>query len=456
MRRRPRGRPTGPALVLAALLPLLALACSATDAPRPTPTGTPAATAEPTATEARATGTAAPTATPVAAGQPFSPEQAQRGREILDRVAQIRDTPQRGAVAMNLIGRREAIELYRAGFDEADLEAVALQEEVYSLLGLIPDDTDLLDTFLVLLGLSIAAFYDPDVKAFYLLDDLGGIDSAASETTIVHELVHALQDQHHDLNALGEALEADWDATRAFASLLEGDAVQTETAYFGRALRSRPTCFAVPPPRRFLGLPSVVIRELDTWYNDGLCFVEAVLPSVGGRTHGLYADLPATTEQILHPDKYLAGEAALPVTLAPLAESLGAGWRERGRSTLGEFGLQNLLLLGLDDRDSVARAAAGWGGDGWVLYEREDARLIQVVTAWDSAVEAAEFWQALAASLTDRDESDVRIDAAALNLSGSVAGKAWRAALSDANEVIFVVSSEAASADRVAAGLGLP
>ena len=87
-------------------------------------------------------------------------------------------------------------------------------------------------------------------------------------------------------------------------------------------------------------------------------------PLLANGVADVWAALPTTTEQILHPEKYLAGEGALPVSLPPLTPALGAGWRSLLGSSFGEFSLQNLLLLGLAaDRVLVQRAAAGWGGD---------------------------------------------------------------------------------------------
>src|SRR6185312_123349 len=100
------------------------------------------------------------------------------------------------------------------------------------------------------------------------------------------------------------------------------------------------------------------------------------------------SNIPTTTEQVLHPDKYKAGEAAKPVELVPLEPSLGAGWSETARANLGEFLLQDLLVLGeRNNRPKAAKGADGWGGDGWVLYTKDDARLIEVSTVWDSASE---------------------------------------------------------------------
>ena len=418
---------------------------------------TPTAVLEATATAAPAGSATAAVPTPPPKPPPnaraFPPDQLAEAKAIFERVGQLRGTPPRGETGMFLVSRQEAIDYYRRSYDEEDIEAIRVRQDVYRLLGLISPDTDLLSSFLSLLGLGIAGFYEPPLDAFYLLDDLGGVTSSASRTTVVHELTHALQDQYYDLEALDKQREDDWDAQMALSTAIEGDAVNTETLYFGSALRRRPACFMMPA--RVGVLPYVVYRELNSWYDDGVCFIQAVLPRFENQISRVFERLPATTEQILHPDKYLAGEAAKPVQLTSLLSGLGEGWSEVKRSTLGEFTLQNLLYTGLDDRPAIQNAAAGWGGDGWALYGRDEALLIQVVTSWDTPAEADEFWRAFVSSLQGRSRSEIRHDPQTQSILGSVAGVGWRGQRSS-DGVSFLVSTDTLAIDRAATALGLP
>ena len=159
------------------------------------------------------------------------------------------------------------------------------KQELYRLLGLIPERSDLRQQSLDNLITLILGFYSPELDALYLLEEItGGLDGVTAQTTIVHELVHALQDQYHDLPALQAARADDWDATIALLDVMEGDAIAAEIAYFGfsaRASYRAPLCFGIPDPLQ-PGVPRIVERELDTLYEDGLCFVQVVAPRLPG------------------------------------------------------------------------------------------------------------------------------------------------------------------------------
>jgi hypothetical protein len=326
--------------------------------------------------------------------------------------------------------------------------AVDLKQETYVLLGLIPppDRTggrDIDDLQLDNLIPQITGFYNPEYGAFYLVDTInGGIRGGLARSTIVHELTHALQYQYQDIDAIARERASDWDGTTALLDLVEGDAVNTENLVLGFSTRStyrQPVCFSIPPPQR-PGTAFAVERELDTWYEDGLCFVQAVAPQVLRGVTGVFEDLPTTTEQILHPEKYLAGEGARMVSLREL--SLGAGWQPLGGANLGEFGMQNLLLLGLlNDRPGVQLAAAGWGGDAFVLYGNAGARLFYAETVWDTPEDAREFMDALVASLARRTPG-IPPSEVVYSYATDTGGVSWRAYLTGSRVTLL------ASTDR--------
>ncbi len=381
--------------------------------------------------------------------RPFPDDLQQESDAILEQLVDVRGLSPIGEIGMNLIGRREAVNFYQASFTDEDREAIRVQQEIYALLGLVPEDSDILSLFLDLLGQGIAGFYDSDLKAFYLLDDLGGLGSQASLQTIVHELTHALQDQHYNLKALSEEREADWDAAAALASLLEGDAVASETSYFGFALRSRPSCFTIPV-FRLSNPPYVIIRELNSWYDDGLCFVEAAGSQLAEGIDGLFKNPPASTEHILHPEKYLAGELPIAVTLPPIVAALGESWALIESSTFGEFSLQNLLILGLpNNRSQIQDAAAGWGGDSWAFFEDPSgSRFFQATVIWDSIDDAREFWAALLESLENRSSEQLKLSGTS-EFRADLNGHAWLVEI-EADRVIILVSDDPGALDRVA------
>jgi hypothetical protein len=197
-----------------------------------------------------------------------------------------------------------------------------------------------------------------------------------------------------------------------------------------------------------------VRRDLNSWYDDGLCFVTNVLPKVPAGFESIFTRLPSTTEQLLHPDRYLANEPARPVTPVALAASLGPGWKEQGKGVLGEYTLQNVLMAGLSgDRPRVQRAAEGWGGDAFTVYERDETtKLLQLETVWDTPEDAGDFFQSLRVALGNRGGS---MDAGETSLRHTREGRTWRVAL-NGEKVSILVSADAPALDAAAVRLGMP
>jgi hypothetical protein len=128
-------------------------------------------------------------------------------------------------------------------------------------------------------------------------------------------------------------------------------------------------------------------------YSQGYDFVKALYDSGGWeRVNEAYDQLPVSTEQILHFDKYESYEPPIEVPAPPLAEALGDGWRVVDTNNQGEWYTQLILKQHLSAGEA-AEAAAGWGGDRYTVVYNDDTG--QIVAAWhlvwDSSTEAEEF-----------------------------------------------------------------
>ena len=88
----------------------------------------------------------------------------------------------------------------------------------------------------------------------------------------------------------------------------------------------------------------------------------------------------------------MSGDAPQIVSVAPLTDTLGAGWEKVDEDTLGEFYLREYLKQQLDS-DDVDQAATGWGGDRYTVYWNEDdqAPVMVLKLVWDTPADAAEF-----------------------------------------------------------------
>jgi hypothetical protein len=280
-------------------------------------------------------------------------------------------------------------------------------QRFYVALGLLAPEIDLQDVYLNLLGSQIAGFYDSDTEVMNVLpivgDDTGDSLSLTEQVIYVHEFTHALQDQHFDLDALLEAPEVLSNSDRSLATLalVEGDASATMTLYLTQVAERNPLAAlgmlveGIQGGTLFLpeGIPSILVDELMFPYDAGMNFVIAISEEDGWDTvNAAYDNPPTTSEQILHPEKYLAGEGALDVSLSDLSGTLDTGWVEDWSTTLGEFYLRKMLDTQLSSADAAA-GAAGWGGDHLRVYHESDSGAIAFALkiAWDSDAERDEF-----------------------------------------------------------------
>lgn len=296
-------------------------------------------------------------------------------------------------------------------------------ERFYIALGLLTPDIDLQDVYLNLLGSQIAGFYDSDTEVMNVLpivgDETGESLSITEQVIYVHEFTHALQDQHFDLNALLDAPEAleNPDQSLATLALVEGDATATMTLYLQRVAEQNPLAAlamlveGLQGGTLFLpeGIPPILLNELLFPYDAGMNFVIEISGEDGWNTvNAAFENPPTTSEQILHPEKYLAGEAAQNVELNDLSDTLGDGWVEDWNTTLGEFYLREVLDTELSSSEA-ADGAAGWGGDRFRVYHNTETGEIAwaLRLTWETFDDSNEFNQLYA------DYGDNRFDSAA-------------------------------------------
>jgi hypothetical protein len=264
---------------------------------------------------------------------------------------------------------------------------------------LLPLDTDLWQLMVSLYTEQIAGFYDTDADLFVVIADDGEF-GPLDKIVYAHEFVHVLQDQAFGLDALDPG-DANDDASLALKALVEGDATLTMQLYALQALEPGELYQALSesmnvPTEVLESAPAAIVAQMNFPYEAGLAFVQFLYQEGGfAAVDRAFADPPQSTEQVLHPERYLAGEPPQVVSLPPLTDTLGAGWEHVAGNVLGEFGLQLYLGVHLDDRLAAA-AADGWGGDRYVVHTHPETDGIVMVlkVAWDTEPEAAEFMRA--------------------------------------------------------------
>lgn len=338
--------------------------------------------------------------------------------EMLARVSVRRGLPVRGEVKLRTLDRGTIGEMIRAkAAREMPPDVLVHETEALIALGLVPPSYDAVAGMFALIDTSIAGFYEPEDKTMYLASDLS---PAGRDETLAHELVHALQDQHYDLGPLlqhgpdneerlaaGHAL-AEGDATSAMFDITLGGAAQVDEKMFSASVRESIASLAPDTP--------AVLRDvLVAPYIDGFAFVQALRRRGGfAEVDAAWRALPSTTEQLLHLDKYDAKEPAIeiaPVPLGALARDVppsaqgGAAEGKRSFSqvytqVLGEQSLR-IVLSAWTDAERAERAAAGWGGDRYVLAKGEGAAAGEAALGWllrfDTEADAKEMEAVLSA-----------------------------------------------------------
>lgn len=257
-------------------------------------------------------------------------------------------------------------------------------------------------------GEQIIAFYDTHTRSVHVRRDRVGKDDDEERMVLAHEIAHSLQDQHLKVPDIKNMAEAD---TRLAAmAVLEGDAMLVmlgHTAFrrripMNRALSRAAVMVAEDALRRYtrasnadraLASAPPLLRERLTFpYMHGLTFIGDIWRAGGfGLVNRVYESPPSTTEQVLHPEKYLAGEGAVPVAM-PAAPR---GYQTLASGRVGELQMRVILERCMPAADA-RRAAAGWGGDAFsiVVSQKDDAALLWSTT-WDTESEAREFQVAL-------------------------------------------------------------
>lgn len=348
-------------------------------------------------------GSASPT---VATGRTPPPDIAAVIDAVVAQMPATRELEALAAVPYVLLTRDEArIELEQLLAKEADLRQLETEERVLMRLGLIPAEADLYDLLVELQGAAVAAYYRTDTGTMYIIERDEPF-SALDRVFVAHEYTHALQDQHYDLEGTRLTDPAEGDAALAQLAAIEGDASLAMLFWaFGNLSPEEQLEMLgdmTPTDEDLLaGMPPILRRQLVFPYNEGVAFSSEVFARGGWEAiNQTITDPPASTEQILHFDKYEAGETPVAVGVGQPLESVGPGWQDVYQQTLGELNAQIWLADGAEPPlpglpaplEPWQEAAAGWGGDRLHMYEHSDGRWAIVwVSAWDSAADADEF-----------------------------------------------------------------
>jgi hypothetical protein len=385
--------------------------------------------------------------------------------ELLPIVQRLRVMVPKTAIRKGIKSREEITQFIQEGLaDERQKNDLVDEKIVLQTLGLIPAEMDYEGFKLKLLAEQVGGFYNPGKKELFIA---GWLSPEEQKPALIHELTHALQDQYFNL---GRMMKQDnkmhnGDLSLAHQALAEGDATAVMLDYLfepmGMSIFKLPDI--LPVMRAQLSLkndrmaifdsaPEFFKQTLVFPYLYGVAFIQKA------RAHNepwsavdkIYADLPASTEQILHPEKYFESrDNPKPVQTADPSARLGKNWKTTYRDVLGEFGLYLLLKLHMPE-ETARTAARGWGGDRVLLARKSGGkdRAVFLQTVWDDQDSAARFFRAMATWIQARDPQARKVADSgrefAVVSGGEYCGVRW-----EGTEIRLIVGLPESWADKI-------
>lgn len=276
---------------------------------------------------------------------------------------------------------------------EEESEDIPADEALYKLFGLLDPDDDFETMLLDLYGEQVAGLYDPETEEIVVRARQGEL-SVVEQSTMVHELIHALTDQHFDYHGDYVAMldEERLDQAAAYQALIEGDATLAQVKWLQTLSQRELGEFVAESldvdTTALDNAPEFLAESLVFPYDTGLGFTQALFDDGGweavGNAYKLLVELPGSSEQVITPSDY---QRDLPVAVE-IPRFDVAGYALERTSVWGESGFKIMLDQALDTNTAIA-ASDGWGGDSYqqwfdgvnaaflLVYEGDTARDVE-------------------------------------------------------------------------------
>ena len=372
-------------------------------------------------------------------------------REMSATVERLRRLRFKTPVTVEVVDRAGAREDFESQLDDAEREKARHTRDAWVHLGLVPAGTDLVAAHLDTAEKDVVGYYQSKSKTFRLLSHVSELEL---RSVMAHELTHALEDQHYDLEAVMKRATNE-DHAVAIRAVIEGSAMVTTLSILRRqggigkakeeaALSSRARAKSVQ------GKPTFVQMQLLLPYTLGFSFLLRGKPWEllfdGVRIEDIeqaYAQPPNSTREVLHPEQYWGGrrENARSLALPDLSKVLGPSWSQSVTGAIGELGLT--LLTGSQVKTGsfemllptswATPGASGTAGDAYQHYLYGDKTVTVLLTRWESVRDADEFQR----NLKGGGKSLYRFGANLLLLMGDFGDKGEALAAESARSVKY-------------------
>lgn len=258
---------------------------------------------------------------------------------------------------------------------EDDLDEIEDAEVFYRALGLLEPDQSLVDELRAIFSAGVLGFYDTETNELVVR---GRTPTPYVQQTIVHELVHALDDQHFELNR-PEYDDRKDEISVGLSAVVEGNASRIESQWLGEQpaefreqVRAEEAAFAAGID--ISSFPPILLFQIGAPYQQGEVFVGQLVNRNGERgVDAALTDPPDTSEQFFFIDRYTSREPRVEVPPPPAdGELVDDG-------VVGALFLYGLFTTGestVNPSDAV-RAVDGWGGDWAVTWTDGDLACVR-------------------------------------------------------------------------------
>ena len=321
---------------------------------------------------------------------------------IVKTLSEITGLPEKHPVASAEISKKQLrqflVKRIKKTLKPAELRADELSLKMF---GLVPQDFNLKQSTIDLLTEQAAAFYDYQERKLFLLN---GSSFVSEQTTLAHELSHALADQNFDLAKYMDSAPSNDDENLAHTAVVEGEASWLMVAYdlkesgqppapsaemLGTVADSSDSSMAEYPVLK--ASPLYIQQSLLFPYAQGTLFFDAVHKKLGKPSFAeVFTDPPTDSAQIIHPERYFDHQKETKPELVDLrirdAKMLTEG-------SMGEFD-QEILIEQFLSKAEANRLAPHLRGGYYKIYEvgKKKDPLLNYTAQWDSDHEAAAYF----------------------------------------------------------------
>ena len=322
--------------------------------------------------------------------------------QALESAIEIRGLKKKNRVVC-LVNNQEQVKQYLIDAIDSKVppEKLVREELIYKTLGFLPAEFSYKDGLIDLYVSQLGGYYDPEQKHFVMA---GWMPAMLQVPIAVHELTHALQDQHFNLDTFLDHDNHTTDQLLARSALVEGDATAVMIDYtrgqIGQgSLRDEENVdmilfqnvLGASMNQEFAKAPQSLQAILLFPYNSGLRFAHHIIKKQGyAGLDKIFKKPPQSTREILHPEYFLDGSFTnQSVQSEELLTFFDAGDKPAGDSlvyedTLGEFFVSATLKQCGVESSRSAKIATGWLGDRLGLFSESDQTIIWK-TSWDNS-----------------------------------------------------------------------